>query len=930
MALSWNEIKHRAMEFSREFADEQREHAEAKTFWDAFFHVFGISRRRVASFEEPVKQLDKQHYGFIDLFWKGTLLVEHKSAGKDLDKAYSQALDYFAGLKDHELPKYVIVSDFARIRLYDLDENTHVEFKLAYLHKNVNLFGFIAGYTQKTYKDQAPVNIAAAEKMGKLHDRLLDSGYTGHPLEVLLMRLLFCMFADDTGIFEKNIFTDYIRDKTHEDGSDIGGHLTSIFQTMNTEPDKRQKNIDEALNAFPFVNGGLFAESLRTVHFDSGLREALLECCDFDWTNISPAVFGSMFQSVMDPKQRREIGAHYTTEKNILKLIEPLFLDDLKAEFDRIRKLKTGKNKRLEEFHQHLADLKFFDPACGCGNFLVITYRQLRRLEIEILKEIHQQQGFLGQAFSLVSVEQFYGIEIEEFPARIAETAMWLIDHQMNVELSMAVNVQRPSLPLVQSAHILNDNALQVDWTEFTPHDEIDYILGNPPFIGSGYMNKEQKKDMDLIFDGVKTYGGLDYVSAWYIKAAQYIQGTHKKVAFVSTNSITMGSQVGILWNELFKNYNIKIHFAHRTFSWSSEARGKAAVHVVIIGFAAFDTDKKFIYEYEDIKGEPHEITAININPYLANGTDITITNRTKPICNVLEMNKGSQPTDGGNLLLGDDEMHELIAQEPSSKKYIKRFVSGYDFLNNVNRWCLWLKEISPNELKNMPLVLERVNKVKEMRLASKKKATQQWAEYPTLFTEDRQPQKQFIAIPEVSSARRKYIPIGFLSADIVPNNKIQVIADASLYHFGILTSLMHMTWVNYVCGRLKSDFDYSAGIVYNNYPWPKAPTDKQIAAVQAAAQAVLDARAKFPDSSLADLYDPLTMPPELVRAHQALDKAVDKCYRAAAFTSETERLEYLFGLYNEYTQPLIKAEAKKKRQRRGNKQRTTTAWARE
>ena len=917
MALSWNEIKHRAMEFSREWADAEREQAEAKSFWDAFFHVFGITRRRVASFEEPVKQLDKKHYGFIDLFWKGTLLVEHKSAGKDLDKAYSQAMDYFSGLKEHELPKYVIVSDFKRFRLYDLDENTHIEFKLAYLHKNVNQFGFIAGYTQKTYKDEAPVNIAAAEKMGKLHDGLLDSGYTGHELEVLLMRLLFCMFADDTGIYEKNLFTDYIRDKTNEDGSDVGGHLTSIFQTLNTEVEKRQKNIDESLNAFPFVNGGLFAETLRTVYFDSALRDALLECCDFDWTNISPAVFGSMFQSVMDPKQRREIGAHYTTEKNILKLIEPLFLDELKAEFKHISTLKVGKIKRLEEFHDKLAKLKFFDPACGCGNFLVITYRELRRLEIEILKEAHQQQGFLGQAFSLVSVEQFYGIEIEEFPARIAETAMWLIDHQMNVELSMAVDVQRPSLPLVQSAHILNDNALQVDWAEFTPHDEIDYILGNPPFIGSKFQDAVQREEIKTIFDGVKGSGVLDYVAAWYLKAAQYIQGTQKKVAFVSTNSITMGEQVGMLWNELFTNYNIKIHFAHRTFSWSSEARGKAAVHVVIVGFAAFDTDKKKIYEYEDIKGEPHEVKVTNINSYLVDSGDTVILSRTTPICKVSKMGIGNKPIDDGNYLFTEEEKNEFVKSEPYSSQYFRPFTGAREFINRHTRWVLWLGGTSPNEIRKMPNALKRIEAVKQFRLASKSKPTQAIAKTPTRFHVENMPVSNYLLVPRVSSERRAYIPIGFCEPEIIASDSCLLVPDASLYHFGILTSTMHMAWVKTVCGRLKSDYRYSKDIVYNNYPWPKEPTAKQIAAVEAAAQGVLDARAQFPDSSLADLYDPLTMPPELVKAHQTLDRAVDKCYRGAAFGSETERLEYLFGLYNEYIQPLIKAEPKKKRRKK-------------
>ena len=916
MPISWNEIKHRAMDFSREWESESRERSEAQSFWNAFFNIFGITRRRVASFEEPVKNLD-DNYGFIDLFWKGILLVEHKSRGENLDKAYSQGLDYFSGLKEHELPKYVLVSDFARFRLYNLDDNTQHEFKLAELHDNVNLFGFVAGYTQKKYKEEAPINIKAAEQMGKLHDELLESGYRGHKLEVLLMRLLFCMFADDTSIFDKNIFTDYIRDKTNTDGSDLGGHLTSIFQTVNTPTQRRQKNIDESLNDFPYVNGGLFEENLRTVYFNSRMREVLLECCDFDWSNISPAIFGSIFQSVMDPQQRREIGAHYTSEKNILKLIEPLFLDELRAEFEHIRNLKSGKYKRLVEFHKKIANLKFFDPACGCGNFLVVTYRELRRLEIEILKEIHQHQQVMGEILSLVSVEQFYGIEIEEFPARIAETAMWLVDHQMNVELAVAVDLQRPSLPLVKSAHILiKGNALQVDWEEFTPKDDIGYILGNPPFIGKNEQSKEQKKEITQIFDGVKGCGVLDYVASWYLKAAQYIQGTEKKVAFVSTNSITMGEQVGILWNELFNKYNIKIHFAHRTFCWSSDLKSKSHVHVVIIGFASFDTDEKIIFEYEEIKGEPHVISTYNINPYLTTGEDLTVLPCNKPICSVPCISFGSMPNDGGYLLFTEEEKTEFIALEPAAEKYFREFMGAKGFLNATKRWCLWLKDVSPKELNQLENVKSRIDSVKKHRLASKRKTTVDLAQYPALFGEIRQPDSDYILIPCHSSENRKYIPFGFLGKEKIVGNSCLAIPDATLYHFGVLMSQMHMAWIKYVCGRLKSDYRYSNNIVYNNYPWPKKPSKKQVTSVETASQGVLDARLKYPDSSLADLYDPLTMPPDLVKAHNALDRAVDKCYRGIAFTSEIERLEYLFMLYNQYIEPLIVNKKTKKRRR--------------
>jgi hypothetical protein len=915
MPISWNEIKHRAMDFSREWESERRERSEAQSFWNAFFNIFGINRRRVASFEEPVKNLDN-NYGFIDLFWKGMLLVEHKSRGENLDKAYSQALDYFAGLKEHELPKYVLVSDFARFRLYNLDDNIQHEFKLAELHDNVSLFGFVAGYTQKKYKEEAPVNIKAAEQMGKLHDELLESGYRGHALEVLLMRLLFCMFADDTGIFDKNIFTDYIRDKTNEDGSDLGGHLTSIFQTVNTKIEDRQRNIDESLNDFPYVNGGLFEETLRTVYFNSNMRGVLLECCYFDWSNISPAIFGSMFQSVMNPQQRREIGAHYTTEKNILKLIEPLFLDELLAEYEHIRNLKSGRDKRLGDFQKKLASLKFFDPACGCGNFLVVTYRELRRLEIQILKETHPDQMSMGDWVSSVNVEQFYGIEIEEFPARIAETAMWLVDHQMNVELSVAVDLQRPSLPLVKSAHILNDNALQVDWEKFTPQAEIDYILGNPPFIGHHLQSVEQKNEQHQTWEQNSSAGVMDYVTNWYLNAAKYIQGTKKKVAFVSTNSITMGEQAGILWKELFERYKIKIHFAHRTFNWSSEAKGKAAVHVVIIGFAVFDTDKKIIFEYQDIKGEPHETNADNINQYLLDAPDVLISNRSKPVCDIPTMMYGSKPTDGGNFLFTDEEKEAFVEKEPQSAEVVKPFLSAREFLNNKKRWCLWLVGISPARLKTMPEVMKRVEKVRKFRAESTAKSTRDYP-YHTLFRQVTQPESNYILVPLHTSENRKYIPFGLFGKEYIANNSCSTIPNATLYHFGVLTSQMHMAWVKYTCGRLKSDYRYSKDIVYNNYPWPKNASERQVAAVETAAQGVLDARSKYPESCLADLYDPLAMPPELVKAHNALDRAVDKCYRGKAFKSETERIEYLFMLYNQYTEPLIVNKKKKKRRRR-------------
>ncbi|MBO6571539.1 MAG: class I SAM-dependent DNA methyltransferase [Balneola sp.] len=912
MALSWNEIKDRALKFTKEWEGESRERAEKDTFWNDFFHVFGISRRRLATFEEPVKKLN-DHQGFIDLFWKGTLLVEHKSRGKDLDAAFEQATDYFYGIKEHDLPKYVLVSDFENFRLYDLDEKTEHEFKLKDFHKNIKLFGFIAGYQKRSFKDEDPVNIKAAELMGKFHDQLEESGYEGHPLEVFLVRLLFCLFADDTGIFEKDTFKELIEVKTADDGSNLGGLLAQFFQVLNTPVNKRQNNLDEHLQAFPYVNGKLFEESLPIAAFDSRMREILLECSALDWGKISPAIFGSMFQSVMNPEERRNLGAHYTSEKNILKLIKPLFLDELHEEFE---KIKTNK-KQLKEFHKKLGELKFLDPACGCGNFLIITYRELRLLELEVLKKLHGKQQIIDiEAILNVDVDQFFGIEYDEFPARIAEVALWLMDHQMNLVISEAFGLYFARLPLKKSATIVHGNALRTDWEDVVPKAELSYILGNPPFYGKQYQSKEQKEDMALVFNGVKGAGVLDYVTAWYLKASKLIKDTSIKTAFVSTNSIAQGEQTGILWNELFNNYGIKIHFAHRTFKWSNEAKGNAGVYVVIIGFANHDIKNKRIFEYENVKSEPHEISVKNINPYLVEGNDLVILKRRKPICNVSEISFGSMPNDGGYLLLNDSEKDELISLEPKAAQIIKPLLSANEVLNNKTRWCIWLEGVSPALLRELKLVNQRVQKVKETRANSSRAATQKLAEFPTLFGEIRQPKSDFVFVPLTTSENRRYIPMAFFDSSHIPNNTASVIPDATLYEFGVMHSIMHMTWVNYVCGRLEGRYRYSNEIVYNNYPWAKEPSAKNKKLVETKAQKVLDVREQFPDSSLADLYHPLTMPPKLVKAHQELDKAVDLCYRPQPFTTETNRIEFLFELYNEYTSPLFKKEKKSKKKK--------------
>lgn len=912
MPLSWNEIKDRAIAFSKEWEGTFSEEADAKPFLVEFFNVFGLNQRKVAAFEHKVKKLGNND-GYIDMLWKGWLLVEMKSKGKDLSKAYGQAKGYIHGLHKLDIPKYVLVCDFETFRLYDLEETgeeEYVEFKLNEFIDHVELFGFIAGYQKKVYREEDPVNVKAAELMGKLHDRLQEIGYEGHPLEVYLVRLLFCLFAEDTNIFNKQEFQDLIEERTNEDGSDLAAKIQEIFQVLNTPLDKRFKNLDEQLNDLPHVGGKLFEEILPVAHFDSKMRQTLLECCYLDWSKISPAIFGSMFQSVMDPKERRNLGAHYTSEKNILKLIKPLFLDDLWAEFESI---KTNKAK-LNAFHERLSKLKFLDPACGCGNFLVITYRELRLLELAVLSHLYGNDRVVVELedVALLNVDMMSGIEYEEFPARIAEVAMWLMDHQMNLKMSMEFGQYFARLPLTKSAKIVHADALETNWEDVVSKNELAFIIGNPPFIGSKIMTQKQRDQIVREFENVNGCGVLDYVTGWYVKAAKYMAGTQIKTAFVSTNSIVQGEQTSILWGTLLNKYFIKIHFAHRTFKWSNEAKGNAAVFCVIIGFANFDTAKKRIFEYPDIKRDPIELVAKNINPYLVDAKDILIQKETKPICSVPKISKGNQPTEGGNLILNTDDYHLLIEKYPLFKSHTKKLLGAFEFINNKSRYCFWFPDHVPNELRKVKELVERLILVKEMRSASTDPKTRELANEPYRFREMRS-FKSFVIVPSTTSENREYIPMGFGDDQIMPTNALLIIPNGTLFHFGILTSKMHMAWVKTVCGRLKSDFRYSKDIVYNNYPWPENPSVKQKESIEKAAQKVLDARAEFPNSSLADLYDPLTMPPALVKAHNELDKSVDLAYRPQPFTSDANRMEFLFELYEKYTGGLFVEEKKGK-----------------
>jgi hypothetical protein len=948
MPLSWNEIRHRAIKFANDWAGAASEAAEKQTFWNEFFQVFGLSRRTVASFEAPVKKLTG-HDGFIDLFWKGIVLVEHKSLGGDLGRAQSQAFEYIQSLvregKTDEIPRYVIVSDFARIVLYDLEPEEEMDlplfegkrvalaadFMLGDFHKNIRPFAFMAGYKQQKLDPEDPANLQATQIMADLHDALKHGGYHGHELRQFLVRILFCLFSEDTGIFpQPRQFELYLTNHTAEDGTDLGPKLARLFEVLNTPEGDRQTNLHDDLKEFPYINGDLFNEHLKFADFNQDMRNALMAATRFRWEKISPAVFGSLFQDVMLANERRQLGAHYTAEKNIMKVVRSLFLDDLLAEFEAVKADRsTRRAARIDEFHDKLAKLTFLDPACGCGNFLVITYRELRALELEVLKLKYGRQREMTldevNKLSLLDVDQMFGIEIEEFPARIAEVALWLADHQANTELSIAFTQRFLRIPLRKSPHIVVGNALRLDWKQILPPEKCSYILGNPPFVGKKEQTTAQKSDMDFVWQNEEGTGVLDYVTCWYAKAGAYINNTKIRAAFVSTNSISQGEQVGVFWRGLRRRYSMYLHFAHRTFAWESEARGKAHVHVVIIGFASFDNANKAIFEYSRAKAEPHKISVARINPYLAEAADVILVKRGKPLCKTAqEISYGSMANDqkrgdenDGNLILSTKEKNELLKACPEIKSYIRRFIGSKEFINNIDRWCLWFVGAPPQILRCCPDVRRRIEAVREWRLNSGRLETRRLAAFPSLFGEIRQPKTKYLLLPKVSSEERPYMPLGFLEPNVIANGSSLIIPGATFYDFGVLSSAMHMSWMRYTGGRMKSDYQYSSQIVYNNFPWPQSPTAEQKASVEKAAQRVLDARKQFSGATLADLYDPVAMPPVLAKAHAELDRAVDRCYRKETFANDRARVEFLFALYEQLTAPLLPVS---KTRRKGGK----------
>lgn len=917
MRLSWPEIRANAARFSEEWKGKGYEKGQTQTFYDEFFAIFGVPRKQVAVYEQRVKALDTSRTGgFIDLFWPGTLIVEQKSQGRDLTRAMSQALDYYDWLPEVQRPRYMMVCDFQRFELVDLETRREWRFPLADLKRHVEAFGFIIGVQPRLFRNQSPVNRKASELMGRLHNALAADGYAGHNLERLLVRLLFILFADDTGIFErKDQFLTFLEQRTSADGRDLGRWLGELFQVLDTPPEKRQRGLDADLAEFPYINGELFRERIDMPAFDSAMRNMLLDASMFNWGEVSPAIFGSLFESVIDKVTRRKKGAHYTPEQAILKVIEPLFLDDLRAEFERLKARKSGRRNALLDFHEKLASLRFLDPACGAGNFLVVAYRELRELEREVIREIYlaqtlaasfDYQGNVG-AFTRINVDSFFGIEIDEFPAMIAQVALWMTDHIANTRLAEDFGKPYARIPLVTAPGIRHADALELDWNAVLPAERCSFVFGNPPFVGAKYQSEAQRGQVRRLAALPGSGGTLDYVAAWFIKAARYVSGGAARIGFVSTNSIVQGEQVAQLWPLLFRA-GAEISFAHRTFVWP----GRAAVHCVIVGLAqrGDEPTEKRLFSYADAKGEPTETRNLALTAYLFEAKEadrhLVVKEESRPINGAPRVIAGSQPIDGGHFIFEARQRAEFLANEPEAESFLKPLIGSEEYLNGGARWVLDLADASPATIRSMPMVIQRIKNVREFRSASRRKQTLAAAERPEMLALRVAPTGAFLVLPKVSSERRDYVPIGWVNPPTIPTDLVFVFEHAKLFHFGVLTSRSHMSWLRHIGGRLKSDYRYSLSLVYNNFPWPDA-TPAQRAQIEALAQAVLDARAlpKNATSTLADLYDPDTMPAELRRAHRELDTAVDRLYRRAPFASDRERVEHLFSLYQRLVDPL-------------------------
>ncbi len=921
---SINTQKQAAKAFVQEWSGKGYERGETQRFWIDLLHtVFGIDNpTKITEFEIPVKTITKEKGAdFIDAYVSTTkVLIEQKGSHVDLNARarqsdgaeltpYQQARRYAAGLPHTMNPRWIVVCNFKTFEVHDMEQPNDAPeiIRLADLEAEYHRLSFLVDDTNVHLKKELEVSIQAGEIVGILYDKILAqykdpaNPESQKALNKLCVRLVFCLYAEDAGIFgSKNMFHDYMAQFS---AGEFREKLIKLFRILDQKPEDRDPYEDEALLAFPYVNGGMFAGDIEIPRINEEIRELILQRSsdDFDWSQISPTIFGAVFESTLNPETRRAGGMHYTSIENIHKVIDPLFLDDLKVEMADIKATAIAKTKkeRAYAFQNKIAGLKFFDPACGSGNFLTESYTSLRRLENEALRIIWGDNRVIGEMADpiKVSINQFYGIEINDFACSVAQTALWIAEAQMMQETDEIVGFNLDPLPLKTYTNIREGNALRMDWNEVIPTGELNYIMGNPPFIGHQNRSEEQIEDMDIAFHGFETYGKLDYVSAWYKMAADYMQGTSILAAFVSTNSIVQGESVAVMWEPLQKKCSIEIIFAHRTFVWNSEAKDKAAVHCVIIGFCAFHyTGKKIIFDPK----HGSEITD-NINGYLLDAPNIFIKGRSKLLNHELpEITKGSQATDGGNLFLTVDEREELLSKYPSAEPLLKRFVGAEEFINNKLRYCLWLKGIAPSQYRNIPPIMERLERVAEMRKKSPTKSVQKDADIPMLFTQIRQPETAYMIIPRHSSENRLYIPFGYMSPDVICGDANSMIPDASLVLFGTLISSVHMAWMRVVCGRLKSDYRYSPS-VYNNFPWTQ-PTDAQKSKIEQTAQAILDARAFYPNSSLADLYDSMTMPPELRKAHRANDAAVLEAYGFPKDATESDIVARLFKMYQELT----------------------------
>lgn len=905
--LAWNQIRKNAASFVNEWAGETYEKGESQSFWSDLFAVYGIRRRNVARFEAQAKRI-AGGTGFIDVFWPGMMIAEQKSAGKDLDAAEDQAMNYLTNLSEAEMPRYVVTCDFQTFRVRDLEAsngNGTVTFALEDLPTEAERLGFIVGYQKRSFgsEEQAAASVKAAQLMASLYEELEKSGYEEHQASIFLVRTLFALFADDSGLWERDLFLEYLENRTSPDGSDLGGALATLYQALNKSPEKRMTKADELIQRFPYVNGSVFGETIEIPYFDKTMRDKLIAACYFNWGEISPAIFGSLFQAVKSKEARRALGEHYTTETNILKAIEPLFLDELRQRF-----IDNQHNARgLRKLQKDMGELRFLDPACGCGNFLIVAYREMRALELSILKRLQEldpssaQMVFDASELLTVKMTSFYGIELEEWPATIAQTAMFLVDHQANQDMALALGLAPDMLPLVESSTVVVGNALRTDWNAVVRASENVYIFGNPPFLGHKTRDKEQSDDLRDVWN-TKNPGRLDYVTGWYRKALDYYQGIRGgRWAFVSTNSIVQGDQPERLFRPVFGD-GWRIRFAHRTFAWISEAPGAAAVHCVVIGFDKEKSPVPRLFDYSDVRGTPTETPARIINGYLVDGPNVLIGARSKQLSTQLpDVVYGSLPADGGNLIITPEQYDEVMT-DPHMAKYVRPYVGAKELIHGSERWCLWLVDLDPADVTKSPALRARLEGVRRMREASNLDSTRQMAAMPHLFYFNGHPKQSYLCIPaHVSENRSHYLAQRF-GADVISSNANSTAVDPDGFAFALISSSMFITWQRTVGGRIKSDLRFSKKLVWNTLPLPTVDDATRQKIIEAG-RGVLEARQSHPEKSLAGHYNPLAMDRQLVKAHDKLDAVVDRAFGAKrTCTTEKERQEILFARYADLT----------------------------